>query len=74
MKGIISILLTSVTCLFIGVGIAYYNTASFGYDNAVLFSSEKDKIIIMDIEIYYEDIISFADKAVDNMPDKFITI
>ena len=60
--------------LCIGTGIAYYNTSSFGYDNANLFTVGTESLRILDIEIKYEDVRRTIEFIKENTPDNFITI
>lgn len=50
------LIMLSVLTLIVGITVAYYNTASFGYDNANLFSLDYDSVNIFDIEIKYDTI------------------
>lgn len=52
-RSIFGILFIAVNVLIIGLIVAYYNTASLGYDNANILSIYDDKIKIFDINIYY---------------------
>lgn len=51
-----SILFLAILCLLVGIAIAYYNTASLGYDNANIISIYDDRIRIFDITIYLDTI------------------
>lgn len=55
-------LLLSVVVLLVGIAVAYYNTASLGYDNANLFTVTNESIRFFDITIKYEDIIMIFKK------------
>ncbi|MCI6253316.1 hypothetical protein [Eubacterium coprostanoligenes] len=55
-------LLLSVVVLLVGIAVAYYNTASLGYDNANLLTVTNESIRIFDITIKYEDIIMIFKK------------
>lgn len=46
-----AILILSTICLLVGITIAYYNTASFGYDNANIISINNYYIRIFDVSI-----------------------
>ena len=74
MKRIITVLMISCVVLCGGVTVAYYHTASFGYDNANIFSATKDGIQLLDFYISYESVRQILDEAVEKTPDKFITI
>lgn len=45
--------------LLIGIIIAYYNTASLGYDNANIISFNNEEIRLFDYVIKYKDISYF---------------
>ena len=55
-------LLLSVVVLLEGIAVAYYNTASLGYDNANLLTVTNESIRFFDITIKYEDIIMIFKK------------
>lgn len=61
-KYVINMLLLSVVVLLVGIAVAYYNTASLGYDNANLFTVTNESIRFFDITIKYEDIIMIFKK------------
>ena len=61
-KYVINILLLSVVVLLVGIAVAYYNTASLGYDNANLLTVTNESIRFFDITIKYEDIIMIFKK------------
>ena len=56
-KYVINMLLFSVVVLLVGIAVAYYNTASLGYDNANLLTVTNESIRFFDITIKYEDVI-----------------
>ena len=57
----------------VGIGVAYYNTKSFGFDdNVKIVQRDDEKIKILDFDIYYEDIDFAFDKAKRIMPDEQI--
>lgn len=63
----IRLILSAVVLLLTGVTIAYYNTASFGYDNANVLSVDYDSINIFALEIKFQtvsDIISFLKRFI----------
>lgn len=63
----IRLILSAVLLLLAGVTIAYYNTASFGYDNANVLSVDYDSINIFALEIKFQtvsDIISFLKRFI----------
>lgn len=55
-------LLLSVVVLLVGISVAYYNTASLGYDNANLLTVTNESIRFFDITIKYEDVIMIFKK------------
>ena len=55
-------LLLSVVVLLVGIAVAYYNTASLGYDNENLLTVTNESIRFFDITIKYEDIIMIFKK------------
>ena len=61
-KFVINMLLLSVVVLLVGISVAYYNTASLGYDNANLLTVTNESIRFFDITIKYEDIIMIFKK------------
>lgn len=61
-KYVINMLLFSVVVLLVGIAVAYYNTASLGYDNANLLTVTNESIRFFDITIKYEDIIMIIKK------------
>ena len=61
-KYVINMLLFSVVVLLVGIAVAYYNTASLGYDNANLLTVTNESIRFFDITIKYEDIIMIFKK------------
>lgn len=68
------ILATAVLVLSIGTAVAYYNTSSFGYDNANIISVTEDSVQIFDVNIKYEDIEKSAEKIKEITPKRFISI
>ena len=61
-KYVINMLLFSVVVLLVGIAVAYYNTASLGYDNANILTVTNESIRFFDITIKYEDIIMIFKK------------
>ena len=61
-KYVINMLLLSVVVLLVGIAVAYYNTASLGYDNANLLTVTNESIRLFDITIKYEDVIMIFKK------------
>ena len=70
----VRIILLSVLGLLIGITIAYYNTASLGYDNANIFTLYNDSVKIFDIVIYFEDISKIISILKKIVPKVFISI
>lgn len=74
-KGIsVRIILLSVLGLLIGITVAYYNTASLGYDNANIFTLYNDSVKIFDIVINFEDISKIISILKRIVPKVFISI
>ena len=74
MKKTFIILFTSIICLFVGVIVVYYNTASLGYDNAVIISVNENEIRIMDFVVNYEDVKNKSERIAEKFDMDFITI
>lgn len=76
MKGKIIALVLSFSIIFCGgIGVAYYNTRTFGFDeDAKLISKDNEKITVLDFDIYYNDIDNFIEKAKETMPDFHFTV
>lgn len=70
----VRIILLSVLELLIGITIAYYNTASLGYDNANIFTLYNDSVKIFDIVINFEDISKIISILKRIVPKVFISI
>lgn len=70
----VRIILLSVLGLLIGITIAYYNTASLGYDNANIFTLYNDSVKIFDIVINFEDIFKIISILKRIVPKVFISI
>ena len=68
------IILLSVLGLLIGITVAYYNTASLGYDNANIFTLYNDSLKIFDIVINFEDISKIISILKRIVPKVFISI
>ena len=68
------IILLSVLGLLIGITVAYYNTASLGYDNANIFTLYNDSVKIFDIVINFEDIYKIISILKRIVPKVFISI
>lgn len=74
MKAVVKITLACAVCLAIGLGVAYYNTASLGYDNANIISFESDEVKIFDYDIKYEEVRETAERVKNAIPDLYVTI
>ena len=70
----VRIILLSVLGLLIGITIAYYNTASLGYDNANIFTLYNDSVKIFDIVITFDDISKIISILKRIVPKVFISI
>ena len=70
----VRIILLSVLGLLIGITVAYYNTASLGYDNANIFTLYNDSVKIFDIVINFEDISKIISVLKRIVPKVFISI
>lgn len=68
------IILLSIVGLLVGITVAYYNTASLGYDNANIFTCYADRVRIFDIEIKFEDIFKIISFLKEIVPKEFISI
>ena len=73
-KKVISLLFINSVILLVGIAIAYYNTASLGYDEANLFSYDDVAIYIFDFEIEKQKIFEIIQNLKDFVPKVFITI
>lgn len=60
--------------LLTGISVAYYNTSSFGYDDANIISINNEEIRVLDLNINYKEIEEEFEKIKKNIPDDFITI
>ncbi|MCM1115301.1 MAG: hypothetical protein NC397_07390 [Clostridium sp.] len=69
-KKIAALMISAAFVLCIGIGVAYYNTTTFGFDeDAKVISRDDEKISILDYEIYYNDINKIIGKASEYIPD-----
>lgn len=73
-KKVISLLFINSVILLVGIAVAYYNTASLGYDEANLFSYDDVAIYIFDFEIEKQKIFEIIQIMKDFVPKVFITI
>lgn len=76
MKGKISALFLCFSIIFvIGIGVAYYNTRAYGFDeNTKIITKDDEKISIFDYEIYYEDIDNAVEKAKEIIPKEHYAV
>ena len=74
MKRVFLILFTSLICLCVGVTVVYYNTASLGYDNAVVLSVNDDVVTIIGFNINYKETEKKLYRKLKPVTDSFITI
>jgi uncharacterized membrane protein len=68
------ILTLAAFALIIGISVAYYNTSSFGYDDANIICVTDEEIRILDLTINYKEIERNFEKVKEKMPNDFITI
>lgn len=76
MKGKITALFLCFSLVFVaGIGIAYYNTRAYGFDeDAKIIAKDDEKISIFDFNIYYDDINNTIEKAKEIIPDRQYTM
>lgn len=74
MKAVIKIVVLCSLCLGVGLAVAYYNTASLGYDNANIISFNNEELQVFDYNIKYEDVKEKVNKIKNAIPDEFVTI
>lgn len=74
MKKEAKILAAASLALAVGTAVAYYNTSSFGYDNANIISVTEESVKIFDFDIRYEDLEKSAKKIKEFTPKTFISI
>lgn len=74
MKKTAGILLIASIVFTAGIGVAYYNTSSIGYDNANIISFNSEQINIFDYRIEYKEIEEKIEKMKKYLPDNYITI
>lgn len=58
-------LLLSAVVLTVGLAVAYYNTASLGYDNANILTYSNEFVRLFDITINFQEVIDFFKALVD---------
>ena len=70
-KKIFAIFLCFSVIFCVGIGVAYYNTKSFGFEDDVkIVERDDEKIKILDFNIYYDDIDSAFNKARKFVPEE----
>lgn len=70
-----ALLLCFAVVFCVGVGVAYYNTRSFGFaDGVKIISADKEKFSILDFDIYYQDIDAALEKARKNLPQRHYAV
>ncbi|MBQ9229186.1 MAG: hypothetical protein IJ168_10210 [Eubacterium sp.] len=74
MKKTFAILSVAALIFCAGSVIAYYNTASYGYDNANLITFRDDAVQILDFDISYETLKNDWEKVSELVPDSRVTI
>ena len=74
MKRPAGILTLAAFFLTIGIAIAYYNTSSFGYDDANIISFNSEEINLFDYNIKFEDVEETIEAIKKKMPQTYITI
>ena len=69
-------LIITCACLIActGMTVAYYNTASLGYDNANIFSFYDGGVYVLDFDINYEKVKRGFSRIKELAPKKFISI
>lgn len=74
MKKEAKILAVASLVLAFGTAVAYYNTSSFGYDNANILTVTEESVKVFDFNIRYEDLEKNAKKLKEFAPKTFISI
>lgn len=74
MKKMMAILFVGITVFCIGGVVAYYNTSSFGYDNANLITFKESSVQILDFDISYQSLRKAAETVEEYLPKRVITI
>lgn len=74
MKKEAKILAAASLVLAFGTAVAYYNTSSFGYDNANILTVTEESVKVFDFNIRYEDLEKNAKKLKEFAPKNFISI
>jgi TPP-dependent 2-oxoacid decarboxylase len=68
------ILTLATLMLLVGITVAYYNTSSFGYDDANIISINNEEVRIFDVTVNYREIEKKFESVKKNMPSDFITV
>lgn len=74
MKKITLILICAAAVCSAGMSVAYYNTASLGYDNANIVSFYEGGIYVLDFDINYEKTKRGFERVKSVLPSKFVSI
>lgn len=74
MKKITLILLIAAVSASLGSAIAYYNTASLGYDSANLISFYDGGVNVLEFDINYKKVQKDLKHIFSAFPEKFISI
>lgn len=73
-KSVVLMLLAAGVVLVVGLAVAYYNTASLGYDNANLLSYNSKGIRIFDITIIFQDVAEKIEQILNFFKTELIVI
>lgn len=73
-KSVVLMLLAAGVVLAVGLAVAYYNTASLGYDNANLLSYNSKGIRIFDITIIFQDVAEKIEQILNFFKTELIVI
>lgn len=73
-KSVVLMLLAAGLVLVAGLAVAYYNTASLGYDNANFLSYSSEGIRIFDITIFFADIKEITERLLNFFRTELIVI
>jgi len=74
MKKITLIILCSAVVASVGMAVAYYNTASLGYDSANIVEFYDGGIYVFDFDINYEKVKNEYSKFKERLPREFLSI
>lgn len=73
-KTVVRVVSVATIMFMIGMFLAYYNTSSYGYDNANILSFANDGVKVLDFMIKYDKIALIIQKIKDFVPQFFLTI